>query len=161
MDVVAALAGRDLLSDDQQKLIAGFCQRWNCSSFQALLETHMLSETAFADLAAKIRELPRLKNIRNRALDAEVVASLPFPFSRSRLCLVYEVRNSGSSKTYQVAIADPWDAETMQKAEDILGGAVQWGIAEKSDILEAIDLNFAISTVAPNFWQLFATEHQS
>lgn len=168
MDAVTALAGRDLLSEDQQKLIAGFCQRWNCRGFQALLETNMLSEAAFADIAARIREMPRLRDVRKLKLSDEIVGSLPFPFCRSRLCLVIGKRESGGGCSWRVAIADPWDAETIQKTEEMLAGnvegsaasdvnsSVEWCIGERSDILEAIDSNFPFSSITPHFWQVMS-----
>ena len=153
MDAVSALSSRGLISDDQRIMLSGFCKRWNCSSFEALIETNMVSESTFADLAAEILNLPRVRNVRNGSFDEISVSLLPFPFARSRCCIVLDFEGTGDDKSYRVAIADPWDAQSRLMAEDMLHGKVRWCSGERSDIIEAIDRHFPFSSIVPHFWE--------
>ncbi|MFM8877640.1 MAG: hypothetical protein ACKOKG_00690 [Verrucomicrobiota bacterium] len=156
MDAVVALAGRGLISDDQQFMLAGFCKRWNCSAFEALIETDMISEMSFADQAADILRLPRLSNIRNMTISEETLELLPFPFARSRAVIVTAILDHGEARSFRVAIADPWDAQSRLMVEDMLHGEVEWGVGERSDIVDAIDRHFPLKSIIPHFWEVLS-----
>jgi hypothetical protein len=158
MDAVAALTERGLITQDQQVMLAGFCKRWSCSAFQALIETNMISELSFADQSADILGLRRVSELRSKVFPESVIALLPFPFSRSRACVVMEEKSSFEGKAFQVAIADPWDSETRMLVEDMLPGPIDWCVGERRDVLEAIDRNFPFSSVVPHFWEALSNK---
>jgi len=159
MDSVNALFSRGLVSEDQRVMLAGFCKRWNCSGFEALIETNMISERAFADLASDILRLPRVPDVRGSTLSPDTLALLPFPFARSRGCLVLGMSGPADSRIFRVAIANPWDRETRMMVEDMLHGDVEWFIGERSHIIEAIDRHFPLSSIVPHFWEVLAVKN--
>lgn len=152
MDAVVALSGRGLLTDDQRLLLAGFCKRWNCSAFQALIETNMISEASFADHASDILRLPRASNLREMTFSEGDLEILPFTFARSHACIILGSAGPTGAKTYRIAIADPWDGQSRLLVEDMVRGEVEWCVAERSDIIEAIDRNFPLKSIVPHFW---------
>ncbi len=156
MDSVSALSGRGLISDDQRTMLAGFCRRWDCSPFEALIEANMISESEFADHAADLSHLPRVKNVRMESFDEISLDLLPFPFARRRVCIVLGSDDSGEGRVVRVAIADPWDNEARLLVEGMVPAKVQWCVGERSDIIEAIDRHFPFSSIVPHFWEALA-----
>lgn len=159
MDSVDALYSRGLVSDDQKVMLAGFCKRWNCSGFEALIETNMISESAFADLASDILRMPRVSEIRNLVFNAESLGLLPFPFARSRAAIIMGATGPAGSQTFRVAIANPWDNQSRLMIEDMLHGEVEWFVGERSDIIEAIDRNFPLGSIVPHFWEVLTVKN--
>ncbi len=156
MDAISALADRGLITDDQRITLAGFCNRWNCSVFQALIEANIISESAFADQAADILCLPRVTNIKSNSFDKKSLEFLSFHFARSRACVVLGIDDSVGSPGIRVAIADPWDFQTRQLVEKLVQVNVQWCVGERSDVIEAIDRHFPVSSIVPHFWETLA-----
>ena len=153
MDAISALADRGLITDDQRITLAGFCNRWNCSVFRALIEANIISESDFADQAADILNLPRVTNIRSNSFDKKSLGFLPFHFARSRACVVLGCDDSVGYQRIRVAIADPWDFQSRQIVEDLVQVNVEWCVGEYSDVIEAIDRHFPVSSIVPHFWE--------
>ena len=158
MESVKALLERGVLSADQKSMIDGFCKRWSCSGFEALIETHMVQETQFADHAAEILGLPRLRNLKNRQIATNPGQLIPLPFARRNAAIVVEVRDPGTAtvnrhRIFKVAVANPWDSLMVNSLEDMLDGEIELAVADRSDILDAIDRNYPFSDFVPEFWR--------
>lgn len=156
MDAISALSDRGLISEDQRITLASFCNRWNCSVFQALIETNIISESDFADQAADILNLPRVTNIKSNSFDKKILGLLPFHFARSHACVVLGSDDSLGYHKIRVAISDPWDFRSRQMVEDLVHVKVEWCVGERSDVIEAIDRHFPISSIVPHFWETLA-----
>lgn len=156
MDAISALMDRGLFTDDQRITITGFCNRWNCSVFHALIEANIISESDYADQAADILNLPRVTNIKSKSFEQKYLELLPFHFARSRACVVLGSDDSGSYSRIRVAISDPWDFQSRQMVEDLVQLKVEWCVGEYSDVIEAIDRHFPVSSIVPHFWETLA-----
>jgi len=156
MDAISALADRGLITEDQRITLTGFCDRWNCSVFQALIETNIISESDFADQAADILNLSRVSNVKSNSFDKKSLGLLPFHFARSRACVVLGSDDSLGYQRIRVAISDPWDFRTRQMVEDLIQVNVEWCVGERSDVIEAIDRHFPVSSIVPHFWETLA-----
>jgi hypothetical protein len=158
MESVKALFEKGILSHDQRVMLDGFCRRWNCSGFEALLETNIVQESQFADHASEILGLPRIRNLRGRSFNLSPAQHLPLPFARRNIAIVFEsdvVGHGVSSqhKVFKVAVANPWDGFLENGLRDLLHGEVQLFIGDRSDILDAIDRNYPFSDFVPEFWR--------
>ncbi|MEY4630825.1 MAG: Type secretion system protein N-terminal domain [Pseudomonadota bacterium] len=158
MESVKALLERGILSPDQKTMVDGFCKRWNCSGFEALIETHMVQEVQFADHAAEILGLPRLRNLKQRKLLSNPGQLIPLPFARRKMAIVVDVIDPGPAtlnqrRVFKVAVANPWDPHMINSLEEMLDGDIEYAVADRSDILDAIDRNYPFSDFVPEFWR--------
>ena len=158
MESVKALFEKGILSQDQRIMLDGFCRRWNCSGFEALLETNIIQESQFADHASEMLGLPRIRNLRGLSMSLSPAQYLPLPFARRNMAIVFDSHVSGHGqsnqmKVFKVAMANPWDGFLADSLRDMLQGDVQLFVGDRTDILDAIDRNYPFSDFVPEFWR--------
>jgi hypothetical protein len=106
MQLLHELEETGYLTATNVRQIAHYAQRWNISTYEALLQTHILTEHSLADAIAETYKLERIYSFDLLDIDAGVLGKVPYADALAFQCLVPQRDEKG---TYLVYLLNPQD----------------------------------------------------
>lgn len=141
----------DHITKSSRKMIEQFMATWGMSAYHAVLETHIMSEAEMANALAAALKLTRIDSLRDRQIDP--VAATRLGFRRARLweCVPFICSNKGLS-FIEVVLADPSYEDRVAVLKRELGEQITLSVAERSDIVLAIDEHYPLAVQLPTLF---------
>lgn len=141
------LRERGLFSLSTQKMAVGFMERWGVDAFRAVIETHLVEESKIADILCDELKMPRLSRVRTLHVEEDVFEFIAYDMALDYTIFPFELKNDG---TLKVAFADPSSKQKLEKVQDLARRPVEPYIAERSEIISAIQRHYPLSKQLPS-----------
>lgn len=107
MRLLHELEEAGFLTATNVRQIGHYSQKWNISTYEALLQTHILTEHSLADAIAETYKLERIYSFDLQDIDLNVLHKVPYAQALAFQCLVPQRDEKGS---YLVYLLNPVDA---------------------------------------------------
>src|SRR3989338_7559974 len=138
MSLFEKLRKHGYITPDMQSVVEGFCNRWQVTPFQALLETHAFTESALGKALAVICQVPFRSRVQWEESALIVMEKLPFSEAIRHMCIPLSFHKKESTVTF--AFADPSNTCSI---ESVLQRFSPWHnhllVGEKTRILQAME----------------------
>lgn len=136
------------ISESMEKILEKYVDKWHCTAFDALLETHMMTESELADFLAHYFKMDRIYNVSTINLDPEVLQVLPFKLASQSHCLPLRFLNKEKS-ALEIFLADPTQDHQIEMIKNETGCELTIAIGEKEDIVNSIRELYPIEMQIP------------
>ncbi|MFW7377867.1 MAG: hypothetical protein ACOH5I_03545 [Oligoflexus sp.] len=148
-DILQLLAEKGELGESNLALIKQYIEKWQLSPYEAMLETHIISEDRLADQLAEIYQVQRVITIEEHELQVESFEKINYEEAKDLKCILLNVN---SSPKPLLVVADP-SQDGLQKFLAKLPFSYQLAIAESTVIEEAIDRFYPIEQQLPSLFR--------
>lgn len=144
----------DLLVEDEhitasmRDMLTHYMQTWQVSAFHALLMTEVIDEAELADALAASLGIDRLFQVRSLPLAEEASVKIGFARAREWECLALQ----SESGRIDLVAADPTRIDRIALLRRELACELTLAVAERSDIVGAIDELFPLSSQLPSLF---------
>ena len=129
--ILFEIVERGYIQSTSADLVIGFSRQWDVSIGRALTECHIVPELEFARWMSEILELRLIEGLALEQIDMEASQMIPFGVALEKEILVlHPDQESGKL----ALVSDPTDRETLETIQAYLGGHVDLGLAERSEI---------------------------
>lgn len=149
--LLGSLERENTITANIRGMIERFMQKWQVSAFHALLMTELLTEAELANALANAHGLPRIYHVRGSTIAEGAAVALPFRRAREWECLLVQVGGDGSVKP-ELVLADPTRTDRINEVRQKYPGELTLAVAERSDILKAIDELYPLSEQLPSLY---------
>ncbi len=147
LTLLSLLQEEKALTKTNLALLQDFQEKWNISAFEAILETHLLTEAQLADILASRSHLQRLYAIANRKMTPESYESIDF--FAARKFGVFPLGRHGSENKMKIALYDPTRQETIDFLSELYEEH-ELLVAERGIVIEAINRLYPLSCQIPH-----------
>ena len=132
-------------------MLRAYEKRWGISIFQALLETNLLEPSILADTMARELGIDRIYQVAHLQIAPEVLRQIPYDSAKTLECIALgpSVLRPGYA---EVAIANPFDRKATEQIKGYFEGEIILAVAERNDILRAIDELYSLQDQLPGFF---------
>ncbi len=142
-DLIDLLNHYELLSQTDVLLAKKYCENWQCSHFEGLLETHIITDSALADILAQIMQLERLYKIVDG--DNGTLAREKIHFSEALSLQILPINFEENSKKMNVVVCDPTASKKFELLKEKINCEFVFSVATSQDILAASYSLYSIS----------------
>ena len=146
--LVAILVAKGLLNKDLIESVDLYMDRWKVSSYVALLETKMISESQLADCLAELLKIERVFSI-----DLDDIGEDSFKyisFRQAHTWAAFPIGLSPGGGSYTVILADPTNLGIIEGVNKVIPQPVTYLVGESKLVKEAINKYFPIELQIPN-----------
>lgn len=154
--LLALLHEEKELTETNLKLVEAYQKKWDMDVFEAILETHLLSEAKLADVLAIHFKANRLYIIDENEIPPEIFEKIDFFSARSYGTFPLGFTAQGSIK---VALFDPTRRETLEFLDRNFE-TYELFICERRTVLEAINRLYPLSSQLPNLLKSEVTQDE-
>jgi hypothetical protein len=146
--LLQALVKDDCLTVTSCGMIERYMKTWDVSAFHALLESALMSEAELANALARTLAIPRLYHLPSLKLAEEATAAVTFRRAREWECL--PLRGEGGG--VELVLADPTRDDRIGEIKRGLTVEITLAVAERSDILKAVDELYPLALQLPSLY---------
>jgi len=139
-DFRTLLVQAGLLTAGEVETLAEVARRRNEPLWETLLQENKITESWLADMFAQRLKMP-LVSLNSLQINAEVAHRIPETLARKYRCIPFAC----AKRLLKVAFVDPSNLEAVQAIQFFTGTAVQPVVSLRSQVLEAIEKNYARS----------------
>jgi len=152
-DLLALLAQGGHITATGRRLAERFVARWDVSPYHALLMTRLFSEAELANTLSSLFQLSRLYNLSTLTLAKPALGVVGFERARAWECIPL-VDDAGR---IDIVFADPTRKDRIDEIKQLLNqetslGDITLAVAERSDIVRAIDELYPLSAQLPSLF---------
>jgi hypothetical protein len=108
LEILNALKNGGYLTEMNVRILSHFAQKWKMNTYDAVLETHIMSDQSLADAIADIFKLDRIYSFDASDLELNCLKLISFADAK-RLKLI--IPNQDEDGTLQIFILNPLDEE--------------------------------------------------
>ena len=148
--VFEVLTHQGILRPAVLPLLTDYRDRWSLSEYEVILTTRQLTEAQMADALASVLRLDRVYSVRSLDFDHKSLESIAFAEARARRWLAVGPRPE-SGVSFEVIVADPTDYDALAELSARIPQEITLAVAERSDIVEAIDELYPLALQVPSF----------
>ncbi|MDD9951699.1 MAG: hypothetical protein OXT67_09060 [Zetaproteobacteria bacterium] len=124
------------LSPSAVGLLRGYCERWQVTGYQAIVESHLLSEDALADALSESLKIDRLFHVCFNAALIRPEESISYALACRWCCIETDAIRQFEGREF--ALADPTERSTIVELRRMFGRRVRVAVAPASEIKRAI-----------------------
>jgi hypothetical protein len=146
--MLAVLVKGDYLAPAAAAMLKRFMARWQVSAFEALMQTALLPEGELATALASLYHVDRLHHLDGVRLAADAPALVPFPLARQEAALLA----AAGEGRLELIVADPSPRDLFDVLKQGLKRELTLAVAERSDILRAIDELYPLPAQLPHLF---------
>ncbi|GEM_PF-2933378 len=110
MKLLKALEEAGYLTPTNVQVLAHYAQKWGVTSYEALLQTHVMAEHSVADAIAEVFKLDRLYSFDATDVELDALSLLAYVDAQEHQCFV---PNRDEDGTLQACILNPLDERVM------------------------------------------------
>ena len=141
------LIEKEAISETNLSLVNQFKDKWAVSIYDAVIETHLLSERDLADLLAEYFRVTRSYAISKVMIQEDAFDKISFLDARERS--IFPLGTDLLKNEFKVVIGDPTDKLNMEFLSETLG-SFNFFVSEKKLIQDAILKYFPITSQLPS-----------
>jgi hypothetical protein len=110
LKLLEALEDAGYITSTNVRMLGIYADKWKVSTYEALLETHIMAEHSLADAIAEVFKLDRLYSFDSSDVESEALAMISWPEAQQFNCFVPYRDDDG---TFQVCLLDPLDEKVL------------------------------------------------
>jgi hypothetical protein len=110
LKLLKALEEAGYLTPTNVQVLAHYAQKWGVTSYEALLQTHVMAEHSVADAIAEVFKLDRLYSFDATDVELDALSLLAYVDAQEHQCFV---PNRDEDGTLQACILNPLDERVM------------------------------------------------
>ena len=111
MKLLEALEDAGYITSTNVRMLSIYAEKWSVTTYDALLQTHIMAEHSLADAIAEIFKLDRLYSFDSSDVDAESLAMIAWSEAQEYQCFIPYRDDDG---TFQVCLLDPLNEKVLQ-----------------------------------------------
>ena len=134
------------LTKSNVTLLENYVERWSVLPFDAIVETHLLSESVLADRMADLFQLTRMFAIEPQLIEPELLAKVPF--ATAKRLRVLPIRAEEPPHQSTLVLVDPTHPDLAKLKAEL--DYIKLAVAEKSVIEDAILSYYPIELQLPS-----------
>ena len=146
--ILNILSSSGYISETMRRTLDLFMDKWKCSGYDCLLETHLFTQTELADYLANHFKMDRIYNVSTIYVEPSVLKKIPFKQALEYNCLPLKFLNPEKSQL-EVFLCDPTQEDVIQKIEELTACKLTIAIGELGDIQKAIRQIYPIESKIP------------
>ena len=147
-DILTLLVKGGFVTPTLRRIIEGFAKKWDLSPFHALLITEVMPENDLADALATLCSVDRLFHVVSLGVDEEALKIIGFKRAREWECIALKTEDG----MLDLVFADPTRSERTAQLKQELKRELTLAVAERSDIVRAIDELYPLSSQLPGLF---------
>tara|TARA_B100001094_G_C18056245_1_gene732633 strand:+ start:357 stop:827 length:471 start_codon:yes stop_codon:yes gene_type:complete len=148
MELLNILLGHSKITETNVRLLKFYMEKWDCSPYEALVDSNILSEQLLANTLSAIFKKPRVFSLEGVEIETFIYKKLPYRFAREWNTLpLSQNRETG---TYRVLLSDPTNDEILNGLSGYLGEGIDISIGERTFLATSIDERYPISLQVPS-----------
>jgi hypothetical protein len=148
LDILEILEKSGQITPTIRRMIESFAAKWRISPFHALLQTEVMNETALADALALALGIDRLFQVQSLPPAEEALHIIGFRRAREWECMAFQAE----SGRLDLTCADPTQKDRIGVLRRELNCELTLAVAERSDIVGAIDELFPLADQLPSLF---------
>lgn len=141
------LAKKKTLTESNLKLIKCFKEKWGGSTYDAIVESHLMMERELADFLAESHRVTRSYAISKAMIHDGAFDVITF--DQAQEMSLFPLGKPEDKEEFVVVIGDPTDETVLKFLNENLS-AFQYAVSEKKTIRDAILKYFPITSQLPN-----------
>lgn len=110
MKLLSALEDAGYITETNVRMLAHYAEIWKVTTYDALLQSHIMAEHSLADAIAETFKLDRIYSFDPRDVDRETLAMISWNEARQYGCFVPYRDDDG---TFQICLLDPLEDRVM------------------------------------------------
>lgn len=150
LDILALLVKGGFLTPTIRRVVDAFAKRWDISPFHSLLITEVMPEHDLADALATLCSVDRLFHVASLGVDDEALKVIGFKRAREWECIALKTEDGG----LDLVFADPTRLDRSRQLKQELKRELTLAVAERSDIVGAIDELFPLAAQLPSLFNI-------
>ncbi len=111
MKLLEALEDAGYITSTNVRMLGIYAEKWKVTTYESLLETHIMAEHSLADAIAEVFKLDRLYSFDASDVDSEALAMIAWPEAQVYKCFIPYRYDDG---IFQVCMLDPLDEKVLQ-----------------------------------------------
>jgi len=111
LKLLEALEDAGYITSTNVRMLSIYAEKWSVTTYDALLQTHIMAEHSLADAIAEIFKLDRLYSFDSSDVDAESLAMIAWSEAQEYQCFIPYRDDDG---TFQVCLLDPLNEKVLQ-----------------------------------------------
>jgi hypothetical protein len=148
LEILPLLVKGGFLTPTMRRVIEAFSKKWDITPFHAILLTEVMPENDLADALATLCSVDRLFHISSLPIDEEALKVIGFKRAREWECIALQTEDG----TLDLVLADPTQYERTSQLKQELKRELTLAVAERSDIVGAIDELFPLAAQLPSLF---------
>lgn len=148
LSLLNQLKDRGILTASNFTMLERFANRWNLTSFDAILETNILSESKLADFVAEIGGYTRIQALPFESLPEKIFQGIDYKTARA--LEVLPLGDLLGHDDFLVLMVNPTDMNKVGMVQNLLGTKVTLGVGERNFVRKMIDKFYPLSMQLPH-----------
>jgi hypothetical protein len=111
LKLLEALEDAGYITSTNVRMLSIYAEKWSVTTYNALLQTHIMAEHSLADAIAEVFKLDRLYSFDASDVDAESLAMIGWSEAQEYQCFIPYRDDDG---TFQVCLLDPLNEKVLQ-----------------------------------------------
>ncbi len=111
MKLLESLEDAGYITSTNVRILGIYAEKWSVTTYDALLETHIMAEHSLADAIAEVFKLDRLYSFDASDVDFEALAMISWSEAKEFECFIPYRDDDG---TFQVGVLNPLDERVLQ-----------------------------------------------
>ncbi len=129
---------------ETSEAVRRYAERWGVSHFNSILETHVMSELQLRDALARALRLAVCEEIEISSGLSVCPEILSYPLARENFWFLLRKTCEGTPVEFHLIASNPLNLKTIKDLPGIVGHHLTIEIAEKSEVVHAIDLHYPL-----------------
>lgn len=143
-NIANLLYNKNYLNKSILLTIKHYAQKWNISEFDAILDSHIMTQDELANLISEILQIDRIYNINLENIYSDLFNKIQFEEWYQNISLPYKINN-----TTIVIMANPFNFEYINKLQNIFPIKFNKAVSTKDVILQTL-YNYTLSKAILN-----------
>lgn len=150
LDLIDILTQSGDITPSGERMVRHYVKTWKVAPFQAVIETHMVSEGRLADTLSEQLRINRIYHVSSLQASLNALQVVPYAKAKEWLCLPFAFEDSRIGKKLEVITADPTIPGLIEALEVMAGCGIVLAVGERSDIVRAIDGQYPLELQIPD-----------
>ena len=143
MELLTFLHENSHITDTSLYQIKEYSQTWKCTSYDALVESHLFTENDIANILASAMQVERLYKLGGMKISQDIVSYMPFKTAIECCCIPFEA--SAEQEWIKIVFFNPLDKASFEKISNTVHVKIKPAVAERSEIIRAIKLFYPLA----------------
>ncbi len=136
MELLDFFRERNYLSEVTYGHVVEYIGQWKCSSYDALLDTNLFTQSDIADYLAAGLKITRIEKLSTMEISQSALAQLPYSIAYELTCV--PIKTSADKSSMEVVFLNPLNSDDINKVSRFTKLKIEPLVAERYEILKTM-----------------------